>query len=308
MHISVIVPFHNSEAYIEECIRALLAQNYPKESSELILIDNNSTDRSRDIVLRYVPRVKLLAEPRAGSYAARNRGLAEARGSIIAFTDSDCSPAPDWLQQIHNVMDLHEVGLVQGTTRFATESSGLALFSDYETAKARFILSGTNKEIFYGYTNNMAVRRTVLDRTGPFLELLRGADVVFVHRVIDSYSCDAIRFVPDVRVKHLEITSIWKWFQKLYTYGRSYRLYSKFEKIRALNSKERIRILRNTAGHGRRSALRWVSLILIMLGGVLSYEFGRRLPSRDVTRTVILERTRQRDGRPSSLEDDVVSH
>src|SRR5947199_3998475 len=74
MDISVIVPFYNEEGYVEQCVQALLSQDYPKERYEVILVDNNSSDRSAEIVRRY-PGIKLLSEGLQGDFAARNRGL-----------------------------------------------------------------------------------------------------------------------------------------------------------------------------------------------------------------------------------------
>ena len=86
MDISIVVPVHNEERLIEGCLRALLALDYPRDRYEIIVVDNNSTDRSREIVERF-PEVKLLSEKQQGDFAARNRGLSEAKGEIIAFTD-----------------------------------------------------------------------------------------------------------------------------------------------------------------------------------------------------------------------------
>src|SRR3990167_5093364 len=94
--ISVIVPFHNAEKHIEQCITALLSQSFPSSFYEIIMVDNNSTDNSIKVIMKY-PQIKLLSEKKQGSYAARNRGVAESKGSVIAFTDSDCIPVPEWL-------------------------------------------------------------------------------------------------------------------------------------------------------------------------------------------------------------------
>ena len=97
--ISVVVPFYNAARYIEDCIKALLAQTYSSTRYEIIMVDNNSIDGSAELVRKY-SSIRLLVEPKQGSYAARNRGVAAANGTIIAFTDADCVPAADWLEQI----------------------------------------------------------------------------------------------------------------------------------------------------------------------------------------------------------------
>jgi len=88
--ISVIVPALNAEKAIKECILSLLNQNYPKNKYEIIFVDNNSTDNTYNILKKFRKRIKILKELEEGSYRARNKGLRSARGSIIAFTDSDC--------------------------------------------------------------------------------------------------------------------------------------------------------------------------------------------------------------------------
>jgi len=111
--ISVVVPFYNAGRYIERCIKGLLAQSYPSTRYEIIMIDNNSTDGSAELVRKYSP-IRLLVEPKQGSYAARNRGAAAAKRAIIAFTDADCVPAADWLERIVASMRVPWAELVQG--------------------------------------------------------------------------------------------------------------------------------------------------------------------------------------------------
>ena len=66
IQVSVVVPFYNSERYIADCVEGLLSQEYTAENYEIIMVDNNSTDASAEIVSRY-PRVKLVTEERKGA-------------------------------------------------------------------------------------------------------------------------------------------------------------------------------------------------------------------------------------------------
>jgi glycosyltransferase involved in cell wall biosynthesis len=119
--ISVVVPFYNPGHHLERCAVGLLRQSYPSSRYEIIMVDNNSTDRSTEIVQRY-PEVRLLLEPKQGAYAARNRGVAAAEGHIIAFTDADCVPAPDWLEQMDAALSAPGVEVAQGGRLFATQA------------------------------------------------------------------------------------------------------------------------------------------------------------------------------------------
>ena len=82
--ISVIVPVYNSGKYLERCVKALLNQDYPKSDYELIFIDNGSTDDSVAIMKGH-PELRTLSEKSPGSYAARNRGITQAKGDILAL-------------------------------------------------------------------------------------------------------------------------------------------------------------------------------------------------------------------------------
>lgn len=93
--LSVIIPVHNSERYLKQCIESIIGQSY--KNMEIIIVENNSTDSSKKICNDYVKkdkRIRLLSESKKGAAAARNRGLSEAKGDYITFVDSD-----DWLDQ-----------------------------------------------------------------------------------------------------------------------------------------------------------------------------------------------------------------
>src|SRR5205823_6291281 len=97
--VSVIVPAFNAERTIGDCLAALVGQDYPRERLEIIAVDNRSTDRTAAVMCAYPVRV--VAERRVqSSYAARNAGLAEARGAILCFTDADCLPDTGWVRAL----------------------------------------------------------------------------------------------------------------------------------------------------------------------------------------------------------------
>lgn len=93
--VSIIIPCFNGEAYVADAIRSALAQTYA--SREVIVVDDGSTDGSLDIIRSFGDQVRALAEPHRGGSAARNRGLAAARGEYIQFLDADDVLYPDKL-------------------------------------------------------------------------------------------------------------------------------------------------------------------------------------------------------------------
>lgn len=96
--VSVIVPVYRMDRQLSRLLACLEAQTYPPERFECVVVDNHPNPLLQSVG-SYPFHLKVVHEPRPGSYAARNRGVAEASGEILAFTDADCRPQPCWLQQ-----------------------------------------------------------------------------------------------------------------------------------------------------------------------------------------------------------------
>lgn len=85
--ISVVIPAYNAERYLGPAIESILAQPY--RPLEIVVVDDGSEDRTAAVALSFGPEVRLLSAAHAGAGAARNRGVAEARGAFLAFLDAD---------------------------------------------------------------------------------------------------------------------------------------------------------------------------------------------------------------------------
>lgn len=96
--VSVIIPAYNEGSFLRECLGSLCAQDYPKY--EIILVDNGSTDATKQICEEF-PTVKYVYyTARKSSYAARNEGVRRSSGEVIAFFDADQAAAPDMLLEL----------------------------------------------------------------------------------------------------------------------------------------------------------------------------------------------------------------
>jgi len=104
--ISVIMPCYNAAHYVEAAIGSVLQQTY--HQVELIIIDDGSTDGSTEIIERLSAgnpgRITVLHQTNSGPYAARNHGLAHARGNFVAFLDADDTWHPEALNALHDAM------------------------------------------------------------------------------------------------------------------------------------------------------------------------------------------------------------
>src|SRR5262245_51468363 len=116
--VSVIIPAFHDTNKLKKCLCALECQTFPRERFELVVVNNGSKDDFNEIIPCF-PKVRFLFEPTPGSYAARNRGIRETESEILAFTDADCIPNAEWLEQgVRALCSIDNCGLAAGDVRF----------------------------------------------------------------------------------------------------------------------------------------------------------------------------------------------
>ena len=274
IELSVIIPFRNAATTLPQCLDALRAQELRADRFEVIAIDNNSTDASAELVRRY-PEVQLLAESAPGAYAARNRGVAAARGRILVFTDPDCVADPRWLATIEREMAASDTAILLGGYVLPRHSRVLELLICYENTKDAYVFSTDDPRLYYGHTNNMAVRRDVFERFGPFVQRLRGADTIFVRRVVGALPCSTVRYCPTAVVDHLELRHARTYFGKMTLYGESRESYREVSWTRPLTLRERIVVFRRARATHRLSPARTAQLCALLMVGLVAWRIGR---------------------------------
>ena len=167
--VSIVVPARNAAGDIDRLLDALEKLDWPREATEVVVVDDASTDDTRERIAAH-PNVQLVPnEERKGPYASRNIGAARATGDWIAFTDADCAPRPDWLRKLLADPIDSDVGAVAGEV--------LAL--ETETPTQRFIekrgfmkhaVTLDHKALPCFSTANVAIRRDVLGQLRGFRE------------------------------------------------------------------------------------------------------------------------------------------
>lgn len=195
--VSVIVAVRDAAPCVGACLEALCAQTWPEDALEVIVVDDGSVDETRGRV-RDFP-VELLPRRGVGSpYAARNAGIARARGEILAFTDADCVPAKDWVAR--GVARLEEEGadLAGGQVRFRCSEPPRA--AELVDAVRNLDHERSIPERGVAKTGNLFVRRAVFDALGRFDGGRRsGEDVAFTARA--SGAGYALVYAPEAVVE-----------------------------------------------------------------------------------------------------------
>ena len=100
LKVTVAIPTYNRADFLRQTLAGLVAQQFPREHYEILVIDNNSRDHTAAVVAEFAsanPAPRLVREEKQGLDHARNRALAEARGEIVVFGDDDILVKPDWL-------------------------------------------------------------------------------------------------------------------------------------------------------------------------------------------------------------------
>jgi glycosyltransferase involved in cell wall biosynthesis len=175
IRVTVVVDTYNYGHFIEEAIDSVLAQNFPPEQMEVLVVDDGSADDTADRVRKFGNRIQYFCKANGGQASAFNFGIAKARGEIVAFLDGDDYWLPGKLQGVAAEFEKHpEAGMVyhnfyckRGASVDTEPDSGLAGLSGF-LADNRKSLLGFN---LYP-TATLAFRRNVLERLLPVPESL----------------------------------------------------------------------------------------------------------------------------------------
>jgi glycosyltransferase involved in cell wall biosynthesis len=215
--VSVVVCSYNGAATLRGTLDALQKLNYP--DYEIILVDDGSKDHTQSIVAEF-PGVKNMLQPNRGLSAARNVGCQAAAGEVIAFTDSDCMPDPDWLYFL--------VGTLLGTRYVAVGGPNLnpaargpipAAVAASAGAPTHVLLSDTEAEHIPGC--NMAYWKWALEEVGGFDPDFRtaGDDVDLCWRLMQAGH--RIGFSPSAMVWHHRRFTMQAYFRQQKGYGEA---------------------------------------------------------------------------------------
>lgn len=196
---------------MHDCITSVLEQDLPKNTFELIVVDDDSSDGTEELVRRFVgdgpPVVRYIKQSTAGLSVARNRAIAEGRGDLVCFLDDDAVAAPSWLRGLLDAARRHpDVECFSGRLLLRLEGRAPKT-CEKESLGATLDLGDEEQEIERAKGSNMAMRRSAFERIGLFNPALvwRGDEDNWLHRL--RAAGGRALYVPDALVWHRRLRS-----------------------------------------------------------------------------------------------------
>jgi glycosyltransferase involved in cell wall biosynthesis len=174
--VSIVIPVFNDTVGLKRCLESLTQQTYPDNLYEIIVVDNGSNPEHNiaSITANYKQAV-FTNEINPGSYSARNKGISLAKGTIIAFTDADCVPASNWIEQgIKILLKNPQCGFLAGKIEVSfhqpNQPNGIELYESlwYPLSQKEFV-----EKDHFGATANIFTFASVIQKIGGFDSTLK---------------------------------------------------------------------------------------------------------------------------------------
>lgn len=224
---SVIIPTYRDWDTLKVCLGHLQKQTLSTSLFEVVIINNDPSELLPEN-FELAPNTRIITESKPGSYAARNKGVNESTSDFLVFTDSDCAPAANWLENGLNLL-YRGFDMVGGRMEFFKPSDATDLAFIYEK-KFGFDQQKNVEEKGQSITANLFCKREVFDQNGLFPEtLLSGGDFEWTKKATTSgfkmaYGGDVVVFHPSrkniaelIRKKKRTIGGMYIRFYNAYT-------------------------------------------------------------------------------------------
>jgi glycosyltransferase involved in cell wall biosynthesis len=169
--VSVLIDTYNHERYIEQAVVSVLEQDFPPEETEILVVDDGSTDRTPEIVRKFEPRVRLLRKSNGGQASAFNAAIPETSGALVAFLDGDDWWTKDKLSAVAEAFEanpripavghgFYEVYENEPRILMVPQKACRIGLSNQEEARISTVAKS------FVATSKLTVRRSVLERVG----------------------------------------------------------------------------------------------------------------------------------------------
>jgi cellulose synthase/poly-beta-1,6-N-acetylglucosamine synthase-like glycosyltransferase len=252
--ISIIIPAYNEGATIRRCLDALSNQTLPRSSYELIVVDGNSKDNTREIAAEYADLVFIQDSERVPG--ARNDGFARARYDIVATTDADSIVAPDWVEQIiHSFKDPRVVlafGPVTPIQVTPRNRRYVILFNSIMR------IGAATRVYYYTLGCNTVFRYDALEKAGMYRIMDAGDDLEVARRMRKK---GKVVFNRNLKVgfdfRRYEQFGFWKTLCEWYWIVLAGGISKKFSYTQRVYQKTDPAALTGNPGHSAKSSSKW---------------------------------------------------
>ncbi|MDO8870312.1 MAG: glycosyltransferase [Methanobacteriaceae archaeon] len=223
--VSIIIPMKNEEIIVKRCLNSIKTINYPHNKIEIVIVNDGSTDRTKNIVLdqKHDLNIVYLETQGLGVSKARDLGLKKSSGNFTVFTDADCVVHPDWIIELLKPFQ-ENVAAVGGPNLTPKDDTHFAkcvgsVLSFLSKPGARYAFEGEEIiEIHHNPTCNVMYRKNVLEEVNGFNHILITTDDEELDYRIRKKGYK-ILYTPFAKVDHYRRSS-WKKFMKMaYYYG-----------------------------------------------------------------------------------------
>jgi GT2 family glycosyltransferase len=230
-----VIPTYARPERLRECLAALARQTLPADRFEIVVVDDGSPQpvvTPADTAAAGAT-IRIIRQSNAGPSAARNRGVQEARGELIAFTDDDCLPTPDWLELLVTAHRQSPDALVGGITFNGLTDDVFATTSQMIIDLVYEHFNTEESSAYFLTSNNMLCSRAAYSELGGF-------DTSFPRAgAEDRDFCDRwrasgrpLRLVPAARIEHRHAQNLKRFLGLHYRYGRGAFLYQAKRRLR----------------------------------------------------------------------------
>jgi GT2 family glycosyltransferase len=224
---SVVVATYARPQQLSECLEALGGIQLPSEAFEVIVVDDGSGAPPETVVHQFRDRldVSLVVAPHGGPAAARNHGVARARGRFLAFTDDDCRAAPQWLHALAKRFAAVPEHIVGGRTLNALTHNAYARTSQLIVDVAYAYYNDHGRTARFFASNNLALSADRFRAIGGFdPTFTTSEDREFCDRWLrEGYG---MTYAPEALIYHAHPLSVRRFWRQHFGYGRgAYRFH-----------------------------------------------------------------------------------
>ncbi len=225
-YFSIIIPSYNRSDELAELFESVCGLNFPKNSFEVIVADDGSTDDTPQLIKETQAKneftLRYYTQQKKGPGAARNLGMEKAKGDFFIFIDSDVILPSDWLKNIAETVNKEQADAFGGPDTYLKSFPPLLKAINYTMTS--FITTGglrgkKGKMLakYYPRSFNMGLSRELWQKIGGFHPRYYGEDIEFSHRIINAGA--KVVFIESAYLYHKRRTNLRKFFSQVYRMG-----------------------------------------------------------------------------------------